>query len=391
MKRGVVMINGIPPVQRRAQCQHKKTRAPPALKLLDFQTKYRPTMKPHQIIKITGVKTTACEKRLADAAIDFKLNAVLRMSPNARTQKFNTMNINEIRQILTQNAIRKMRRAKEVEGKQPIAQMNVVKKIAGKQPIAQMNVVKMMNVLKKITGKQPIVQMKNRDDGKQMMVQNKVISPRTLLNHILHTTTPIRTIVQTVHKLDTLVKRANDQKQLKPTFNSKKCGRKSATNPGPYTVKELRQMIKGMGVHKNTIDAAKSSRVKLCEIIEKHTRNSVNTKQLKRPIKKQQHVIKSPTFEDWMSRSAFSRRRHTELKNDVYIKELDRLKKTNLKMYIKELGFNTDRVSRKTKTVPDPYGHRNLMNIATKMNLFIHGQKSKYTPTELIKMIKGKL
>lgn len=83
---------------------------------------------------------------------------------------------------------------------------------------------------------------------------------------------------------------------------------------------------------------------------------------------------------------------HVELKRPVPKKKttMKPKKETAPRNYIRELGYNNTRIGRKSKKNPDPYRQKNLMNIAKALNMNM-STKNKFTDTELIKYIQGRL
>ena len=98
---------------------------------------------------------------------------------------------------------------------------------------------------------------------------------------------------------------------------------------------------------------------------------------------------KTPTPQTpWGHRSAHSKQAHKQAGNVIYKNYLNSLDPKNL---IKEKGYNITRIERKSKNVNNPYRHKNLMQITRNMGIFNGGEKSKYTNTELRKLIHTRL
>lgn len=303
MKQTVLLI-GTPMERRKMRIQRPPMRKPPMLKRLQFANQPRYDGYRRELIKVVGNKVAARDKRIANNAINGKLNAVLRMSPGARVAQFNTNNMEAIRGMLLQEHLRKMRHDLEVRGKQPMHKILSPRMIA---PIVRKTPPQMYF---------PKVKMMEREKSP---VKRKVAKPVSPVS-------PVRLVLR-------------------------RCERKSAKNPDPYTPAELRRIAMNMKIPKARVDAAKASRFKLCDVIKAYPRSPLRSPHLRSPNRPPN---RSPI----------------------------RLVNNNI---------NVRRVTRKTKAVPNPYAHANLMRVATKLKLFEHGQKSRYTATELIRMIKGKL
>ena len=86
----------------------------------------------------------------------------------------------------------------------------------------------------------------------------------------------------------------------------------------------------------------------------------------------------------WQLRSPRSHERHARLKNKVY---MNHLREDEPMKFLKEIGYDIDRIARKSPKVPDPYRKKNLENIATKLSIMLG--EVKYTNTNLRKLIRG--
>ena len=195
-----------------------------------------------------------------------------------------------------------------------------------------------------------------------------------------------------------------------------------------YKPTELRVLAKIAGVPAAEIEKAKMSRLKLCDLIRKAkaktpSPKAKNTSRIRGILDKQQTRklpgifrrryggLKQPSppkvaskrrtpsplvnnndenYDDiipWQLRSPRSHARHKKLGNKVYENYVKEIRSKSPMMYLKEIGYDIDRIARKSSKVPDPYRSKNLEKIAIKLSIMLDDVK--YTNTNLRKIIRG--
>jgi hypothetical protein len=155
-----------------------------------------------------------------------------------------------------------------------------------------------------------------------------------------------------------------------PLYDKARCSKKTSNKP--YTVSDLRRMAKAMGIPKSKIVEAKSSVKKLCDLVENKKNGPAGqgeNESMKRRIEHAKAVLR--------------RNKSTPPKN----------KSTPPENKLKQMGFNLQRIGRKSKANPDPHTHNNLMKIARELHINIPttSKKPKPTATQLIEFIKKTL
>jgi hypothetical protein len=421
-KRCVKPINDNPkqPQKRPLLRRTRMGREPPKLQLLNFgKPKVKPTYVPRFLPILKSDRLDPDERRLAEQRVDKNMNDALKMNNDERITKYGVVDMKNIHAKLFNAERKKIISMREKKLKEPIVEKPVIKPSPCAMPVQK--------EITKVVSPQQLIREFLRDSPVQ------IIRPKKTISQMMREEDHIPALPPKAPKggvYDRIAKKAGlrvaKPKQTKivkekapvELYEKERCSKKTSNKP--YTVSQLRRIAKSMNIPKDKIVDAKSSVKKLCELIDLKKKNaspkkdskkkSVNNTSMKRriehakkvlqkdaekkPIKKE-HKIISPKKDGtpWMNRSPHSRKRHANVKDNVYIKALATLKKDEPVMFLKMKGFNAERVGRKTKGNPNPHTQNNLMKIASELNINIPttSKKPKPTATQLIALIKKKL
>lgn len=344
------------PQKRPAFRRVRMGREPPRLKLLDFGGPAKPTVAVRIMERGGGAGLERDERRLVEKRVDTELNVALKMANDERVAKYGTCDMQRIHEKL-----RNVERARVVS----------VREKRMKAPVCPVKtkVVSPHQLIKEFLRNSPV----------------QIIRPKKTVAELAAEELPVPPKLPVVPKgsvYDRIAKKAGmpKPKQTKvvkekppiPLYDKTRCSKKTSNKP--YTVSELRRMAKAMRIPKSKIDEAKSSVKKLCDLVENKKPNAPNGSKAH-------------------GENESMKRRIAHAKAVLQKNKSTPPKSTPPENKLKQMGFNMQRIGRKSKSNPDPHTHNNLMKIARELRIDVPttSKKPKPTATQLIELIKKKL
>ena len=359
----------------------------PKIGTLDFGAmKKKPTLPPRPVPKATSRPSTKAEKRIADMIVNDMLNDVRKLNSPSRINKYGTKEMEEIIGQLRRMELNKMKNKPAISPRCPRPQKP--KSPSPKKVVKNFNNMTLAELRQMYAAEAKATKAAKKKTTKVAKLREKVKKDMKKLRDIDEPNMK----VDRTKALGQLKSKARKQmKVLKPE------------NAPPQIIK---------AVQKNINEANEQIEL-IRQILQK---NKDIKKELKRPLRHMRiptpgsvgsSVGSGRSFRSGSPagsvRSMYSVGSRASVHSTpgrspgspvgLFPKKspnnaMDMLRADDPKMYLKELGYNNTRITRKSKKVENPYRTENLMKIADALKI---KTGKKVTNTELRKKIRAKI